>query len=96
LRWLRETQAEERDGRKHIAAAISEELLQVCRRWRIQVIIATAIPNACRTTNSTACSRIASAAVIPTALRKIAALTIIPATIASAISKRWRRNPWAS
>ena len=43
----------------------------------------------------TACSRIASAAVIPTALRKIVALTIIPAIIASPISRRSRRKPWA-
>ena len=76
-----------------IAAAISEELLQPCRRWRIQATIAAVIPNACTTTNSTACCRSASSAVIPTALKKIAALTIIPTIIASAISRTWRRNP---
>ena len=33
-----------------IAIAISEQLLQLCRRWRIQATITVVIPTACRST----------------------------------------------
>ena len=74
---------------KIIAAAIASTSPRVTT-WRIQATIATVIPNACNTTNDTACCLSASSAVIPTAVRKTAALPIIPTIIASTSSRKWR------
>src|SRR5579859_5550483 len=68
-----------------IADAISAEFLHPMPRYNIQASIGTLIPAA--TTNSDAAGWrcVASSHVIPTTLKKMAALTIIPTTMTASI-----------